>query len=122
MGSGGGGGVGMMGSGGGGVGVMGSGVDGGGDQFYGSHHERDKSRDSGEFEHNLTIWDGGMRVLAEEDCMLLRSLNYTTTSTTFGNNITCLGHAPIYTRESQVRTIVLAVMAVLSMGETRPPS
>nr|UZH25339.1 corazonin receptor [Portunus trituberculatus] len=53
---------------------------------------------------------GGVSVLAEEQCDALRRLNHSLPNTT-----ACLGHAPQFTPESQVRTIVLAVMAVLSL-------
>lgn len=49
-------------------------------------------------------------ILAVEECAALRLLNHT-----LPNNTACLEHAPQFTKESQVRTIVLAVMAVLSL-------
>ena len=56
------------------------------------------------------VASGGVSVLAEEECDALRRLNHTLPNTT-----ACLGHAPEFTEESQVRTIVLGVMAVLSL-------
>lgn len=59
---------------------------------------------------SISGWDEGNTVLPEEQCQLLRDNNFT-----LPHNVTCLAHAPQFTGESQVRTIVLAVMAVLSL-------
>nr|AVA26879.1 corazonin receptor [Carcinus maenas] len=56
------------------------------------------------------VGGGGMSVLAEEQCDALRRQNLSLPNTT-----ACLGHAPQFTPESQVRAIVLGVMAVLSL-------
>lgn len=58
---------------------------------------------------NLSVsgWQGG--VLPEEQCVLLQEVNYSLP------NLTCLAHAPQRTRQSQTRSLVLAVMAVLSL-------
>ncbi|XP_042231197.1 gonadotropin-releasing hormone receptor-like [Homarus americanus] len=56
---------------------------------------------------NVSGWEGG--ILPQEKCDYLREINYSLP------NLTCLGHAPEFTPESQIRSIVLAVMAVLSL-------
>lgn len=56
------------------------------------------------------VGGGGGSILAMEECAALRLMNHTLPNTT-----ACLAHAPQFTEESQVRTIVLAVMAVLSL-------
>ncbi|XP_053638707.1 gonadotropin-releasing hormone receptor [Cherax quadricarinatus] len=56
---------------------------------------------------NVSGWEGGL--LPQEKCDFLLEINYSLP------NLTCLGHAPEFTSESQVRSIVLAVMAALSL-------
>ncbi|XP_069157503.1 gonadotropin-releasing hormone receptor [Procambarus clarkii] len=56
---------------------------------------------------NVSAWEGG--VLPREKCDFLLEINYSLP------NLTCLNHAPEFTSESQVRSIVLAVMAALSL-------
>lgn len=56
------------------------------------------------------VGGAGRSILAMEECAALRLLNHT-----LPNATACLEHAPQFTEESQVRSIVLAVMAVLSL-------
>ncbi|XP_071534096.1 gonadotropin-releasing hormone receptor [Panulirus ornatus] len=56
---------------------------------------------------NISGWQGG--ALPEEQCTFLVEVNYSLP------NLTCLAHAPQRTTQSQIRSIVLAVMAVLSL-------